>query len=98
MKVNVEKAENELLGRELMSLSAKKKQQSTDDEIGHNEAIIMEHRALIEENRHQKNQLQVAKYEESYTVFFKHLIRTNGLEVKTGCREQGEMSLIPDEC
>ena len=49
--------ENELLGKELMSLSAKKKQQSTDDEIGHDEAIIMEQQSLIEENRQELNKL-----------------------------------------
>ena len=45
-----------------------------------------------------KNQLQVAKYDESYTVFFKQLIRSYGLVVKTGCRESGDMGSIPDEC
>ena len=47
-----------------------------------------------------KNWLQVAKYDESYTVFFEQLIRTNGLvltSVKTDCRESGNMGSIPDE-
>ena len=35
----------------------------------------------------QKNRLQVAKYDESYTVFFETLIRINGSVVKTGCSE-----------
>ena len=42
--------------------------------------------------------LQVAKYDDSYTVFFKQLIRTNGLVVNTGCRESGDMGSIPDDC
>ena len=52
----------------------------------------------------QKNQfnfklkLQVVKYGESYTVFFKPLIRTNGLVVKTGHSESGVLGSIPDEC
>ena len=45
-----------------------------------------------------KNQLQVAKYDEWYTLFFfEWLRRTNGLVVKTGCRESGDMGSIPDE-
>ena len=42
-----------------------------------------------------KNQLQVAKYDESYTVFFQ---RTYGLVVKVSRRESGDMGLILDEC
>ena len=34
-----------------------------------------------------KNQLQVVKYYESCTFFSLSLIRTNGLVVKTGCKE-----------
>ena len=44
----------------------------------------------------QKNQLQVAKYDESYAVFFKQLIRTNGLVVKVSCSEFGDMGSIPE--
>ena len=45
-----------------------------------------------------KNWLQVAKYDESYTVFFEQLIWTNGLVVKTWCRESGDMGSILEEC
>ena len=45
-----------------------------------------------------RSRLQVAKYDESYTVFFELLIRINGLVVKTGCRESGDMGSIPEEC
>ena len=34
-----------------------------------------------------KNPLQVAKYDESYTVFFVEWVRTNGLVVKFDCKE-----------
>ena len=44
-----------------------------------------------------KNRLQMAKYDESYTVFFQQLIRTNGLVVKTGCRGFGNLGSIPEE-
>ena len=51
---------------------------------------------------HAKKLLQVAKhfkkYEESYTVFFGRLTRTDGLVVKAGCRKLDDMSSIPDEC
>ena len=45
----------------------------------------------------QKNQLQVAKYEESCTVFFLLLIRINGLVVMTGRRALGYLGSISDE-
>ena len=45
-----------------------------------------------------KNQLQVAKYDESYTSFFKQLIWTYGLVVKTGCKESGDMGSNLDDC
>ena len=34
-----------------------------------------------------KDRLQVAKYDKSYTVFFRQLIRTNGLVVKVSSSE-----------
>ena len=30
--------------------------------------------------------------------FFEQLIQTNGLVVKAGCRESGDMGLNPEEC
>ena len=39
----------------------------------------------------------VAKYDESCTVFFKQLIRTNGLVVKASRRESGHLGSIPDD-
>ena len=39
----------------------------------------------------------VAKYDERYTVFFKYLARINGLVVKTGCRESGDLGSISGE-
>ena len=45
-----------------------------------------------------KNQLQVAKYDKSYTVFFKQMIRTYGLVVKVSYRESGDMGSILDKC
>ena len=45
----------------------------------------------------QKHQLQVAKYDESYTVIFEQLIRTNGLVVKVSHSVSGDMGLILDE-
>ena len=45
----------------------------------------------------QNNWLQVAKYQNLYTLFFKQLIQTNGLVVKVCCRESGNMGSIPDE-
>ena len=45
-----------------------------------------------------KIQLQVAKYYQSYTVFFKQWIRTYGFVVKTDYRESGDVGWIPDEC
>ena len=50
---------------------------------------------LYEKN--QPGSVQLAKYDESYTVFFQFLIRTHGLVVKTGCRESSDMGSIPDE-
>ena len=57
-------------------------------------------RSRVPQSCTQKNQLQVAKYNESYTIFFEHLIRTNGLVVKTGCKlgESGDMGSNPVEC
>ena len=46
----------------------------------------------------QKNRLQVAKYDESYIVFFRVLIHTNGLVVKVSHSEFGYLGSIPDEC
>ena len=46
----------------------------------------------------QKNWLQVAKYDESCTIFFAHLIRTNGLVFYVSLRESGNLGLNPDEC
>ena len=31
------------------------------------------------------------------TVLFKQVIQTNGLVLKTGCRESGDMGSIPDD-
>ena len=45
-----------------------------------------------------KNWLQVAKYDESYTVFLKLVIWTYGLVVKVSCSECGNSGSIPDEC
>ena len=45
-----------------------------------------------------KNSLQVAKCDESYTVFFQQLMRTNGLVVKVNWRESGDLGSITDEC
>ena len=47
-----------------------------------------------------KNQLQVGKYDESYTVFFKQLIQTNGLMVnlKVSSSESVDLGSVPDEC
>ena len=44
-----------------------------------------------------KNQLQLAKYGETYTGFFKQLIQTNGLVVKVSSSESGNLGSIPDE-
>ena len=41
--------------------------------------------------------LQVAKYDYPFTVFFTQLIQTNGLVVKTGCLEWGDMGVMPAE-
>ena len=46
---------------------------------------------------HKKNQLQVAKYDESYTVSFEKVIQTYGLMVKVSHSEFGDLSSIPDE-
>ena len=48
----------------------------------------------------QKKLLQVAKYNlnESYTIFCKQLKRTNGLVVKVGRCESGDLGLTPDKC
>ena len=46
----------------------------------------------------QKNQLQVAKYNESYTVFFSQLIRTYCLVVNVSCSESVSVGLIPARC
>ena len=40
-----------------------------------------------------KKLLQVAKYDESYPLFFEQL-----MEVKVSRRESGDMGSIPDEC
>ena len=45
-----------------------------------------------------KNRLQVAKYDESYTVFFREWIRTYGLVLKVSSMESGDMGPISDEC
>ena len=46
----------------------------------------------------QKNLLQVAKYDELYTVFLEQFIRTNGLVVKMNRSESGNLGSIPDAC
>ena len=61
-------------------------------------ALIFKLKNPVRQSCTPKNQLQVAKYDDSYTVFFKRLIRTYGLVVKTGCGESGNMGSIPDEC
>ena len=45
-----------------------------------------------------KSWLQVAKYNESYTLFFKQLIRTNGVVVKVSSSKFDYLGSIPDEC
>ena len=43
-------------------------------------------------------ELQVAKNDKPYAIFFKRSIRTYGLVVKTSRRESGDMGSIPEEC
>ena len=43
-------------------------------------------------------QLQIAKYDESYTVFFRRSIRTHGLVVQVSCIESGDLGSIPAGC
>ena len=45
-----------------------------------------------------KNLLQVAKYDDSYYVFFEKSIRTHGLVVNVSRRESGDMGSNPEEC
>ena len=59
---------------------------------------VQDEKFLVRQSCTPKNQLQVAKNDESYTVFFKQLIQTYGLVVKVSCRESGDMGLILDEC
>ena len=47
----------------------------------------------------QKNRLQVAKYNDSYFLFFfQQLIQINGLVVKVSHSESDDLGSIPDEC
>ena len=39
----------------------------------------------------------MAKYDESYTIFFEQLKRTNGSVVKVSCSESGDMGSSPEE-
>ena len=59
---------------------------------------IQDEKIRVRQSCTPKNQLHVAKNDESYTVFFEQLIRTYGLVVKVSCRESGDIGSILDEC